>query len=78
MAVNSKTVAALYVGGWGGRGGEGGVPGQGWSRGWAGGRWFGTVFVNVRHLSFLQTLISRPGWEPALSSGSSSCSDSSF
>ena len=25
----------------------GGVPGQGWSRGWAGWRWLGTVYVNV-------------------------------
>ena len=36
MAVNSKTVAVLHV--WG-------VPGQGWSRGWAGWRWLGTLYV---------------------------------
>ena len=55
----------------GGGGGEGGrVPGQGWSTGWAGWRSLGTVNVNVLYdLSLLQTLISRPGWEPALSSG---------
>ena len=39
-------------------GGEGGqVPGQGWSRGWAGWRSLGTVNVNdLCDLSFLQTL----------------------
>ena len=37
MAVNSKTVAVLHV--WGG------VAGQGWSRGWAGWRWLGTLYV---------------------------------
>ena len=62
MSVNFKTVAVLHVGG-------GRVPGQGWSRGWAGWRWFGTVYVNVLDLYLLQTLISRPGCEPALSSG---------
>ena len=51
MSVNSKTVAVLHVG-------EGGrVPGQGWSRGWAGWRSLGTVNVNVLcDLSLLQTL----------------------
>ena len=37
MAVNSKTMAVLHV--WGG------VAGQGWSRGWAGWRWLGTLYV---------------------------------
>ena len=51
MVVNSKTVAVLHVGG--------GVPGQGWSGGWAGWRSLGTVNVNVLcDLSLLQTLIS--------------------
>ena len=27
------------------------------------------IYVNVLDLSLLQTLISRPGWKPALSSG---------
>ena len=49
MSVNSKTVAVLHVGG-------GRVPGQGWSRGWAGWRSLGTVNVNVLcNLSLLQT-----------------------
>ena len=50
MSVNFKTVAVLHVGG-------GRVPGQGWSRGWAGWRSLGTVNVNVLcDLSLLQTL----------------------
>ena len=59
MVVNYKTVAVLHV--------RGGVPGQGWSRSWAGWReGEGTVYVNVLcDLSSLQPLISGPGWEPA-------------
>ena len=50
MPVNSKTVAVLHMGG-------GRVPGQDWSRGWAGWRSLGTVNVNVLcDLSLLQTL----------------------
>ena len=40
MSVNSKTVVVLHVG-------EGQVPDQGWSRGWAGWRLLRTVNVNV-------------------------------
>ena len=53
ISVNSKPVAVLHVeGGYMGR-----VPVQGWSRGWAGWRLFGTANVNVLcDLSLLQTL----------------------
>ena len=56
MKVNSTTLAELHVGGKGNwisrlgrylKGEGGGVPGQGWRRGWAGWRWLGTVYVNV-------------------------------
>ena len=74
-----------FAGGWGQGGADGGqlqdcgnvawgrgggVPGKGLSRSWAGYRWLGTSYVNILcDLSLLQTLISRPGWEPGFISG---------